>query len=261
MSETPAERALSFGSVAEDYERFRPGYPDELVPLIVAVADGPVERAVEIGAGTGKATRVVARTGIAVTAVEPDAAMLAVLERECAGLPVTPVCSTLEALGQVDPVDLLYAAAAWHWTDPAQRWPRAAALVRPGGAVAFFGGQIELADPRAAEAEAEIEARFMPGGHQVPSPSRQPGPIAWPGDELLADPRFDDVREQRVPRRFTLTRDDYLGHLNTVSAYRVLPATERASAFAALAGRLPERVPIVADLMLHTARRVPDRPD
>lgn len=256
-----SERALSFGTAAEDYERFRPGYPEEIVPLMVAAAEGPVERAIEIGAGTGKATRVVARAGIAVTAVEPDAAMLAVLERECEGLPVTRVQATLEALDpSATAFDLLYAAAAWHWTDPAQRWSRAAVLVRPGGAVAFFGGQIELADARTAAAEADVIGRFAPGGQHVPSPSGGRGPLAWPGDELLADPRFDDVREQRIPRRYDLPRDDYLGHLNTVSAVRVLTAAKRRELFEALADLLPEAVPVVADLTLHTARRVADRP-
>ena len=45
------ERARSFGAVTEDYERFRPGYPDDLVALVSEVADGPVRRAIEIGAG------------------------------------------------------------------------------------------------------------------------------------------------------------------------------------------------------------------
>ncbi|MER6941346.1 SAM-dependent methyltransferase, partial [Nocardioides sp. NPDC000441] len=60
------ERSRSFGAVAEDYERFRPGYPDDLVALVSEVADGPVRRAIEIGAGTGKATRTFAAAGIEV---------------------------------------------------------------------------------------------------------------------------------------------------------------------------------------------------
>ena len=74
-------RALKFGSVASAYERFRPGYPDELVDQVLAYAGHPVRTALEIGAGTGKATRVFARRGIAVTATEPDAAMLTELRK------------------------------------------------------------------------------------------------------------------------------------------------------------------------------------
>ena len=51
------ERALSFGAVASAYERYRPGYPDELVDEVLAYAGRPVRTALEVGAGTGKATR------------------------------------------------------------------------------------------------------------------------------------------------------------------------------------------------------------
>ena len=54
-------RALSFGAVAEAYERFRPGYPVELLELVMAYAGGPIRTALEIGAGTGKATRLFAQ--------------------------------------------------------------------------------------------------------------------------------------------------------------------------------------------------------
>jgi trans-aconitate methyltransferase len=74
-----SDRALSFGVMAEAYERFRPGYPVELVDMVMAYAGQPVRTALEIGAGTGKATRLFAQRGVMVTATEPDGAMLAEL--------------------------------------------------------------------------------------------------------------------------------------------------------------------------------------
>ena len=59
-------RALGFGMVAEAYERFRPGYPAELFDVVMTYAGRPVRTALEIGAGTGKATRLFAQRGIAV---------------------------------------------------------------------------------------------------------------------------------------------------------------------------------------------------
>ncbi|GAB2920003.1 hypothetical protein [Streptomyces sp. NPDC059173] len=50
-------RAVSFGAIAEAYERFRPGYPPVLLDRVMAYAGHPVRTALEIGAGTGKATR------------------------------------------------------------------------------------------------------------------------------------------------------------------------------------------------------------
>ena len=83
------ERALSFGSVAAAYERFRLGYPDQLVDSVVAYSGRPVRTALEIGAGTGKATRVFAARGIAVTATEPDRAMLAELRKRVPATVIT----------------------------------------------------------------------------------------------------------------------------------------------------------------------------
>lgn len=250
------QRSLSFGSVAEDYERFRPGYPDDLVQLIIGRAIGEVRRAIEIGAGTGKATRAFARAGIDVTAVEPDPAMLAVLRRECAG---QPVHAELKAYEDVrpdgEPYDLLYAAAAMHWTRPEGRWDRAAALLRPGAAVASFGGPIDIGDPGLAAIELAVVEPYMPG-HHIDPPSPGTAGLDWPGDELLAHDQFTDVRQQTVPRRMIMARDDYLRHLNTISAYRMLPETDRAGIFAELARRLPDRVPVQADLVVHTARRI-----
>ncbi|MFI9363325.1 hypothetical protein ACIG5E_20055 [Kitasatospora sp. NPDC053057] len=51
------ERALSFGTVADAYERYRPGYPAKLFDLVAQYAGRPVRSALEVDAGTGKATR------------------------------------------------------------------------------------------------------------------------------------------------------------------------------------------------------------
>jgi hypothetical protein len=75
---------------------------------------------------------------------------------------------------------------------------------------------------------------------------------------MLADGRLRDVRQREVPRRFTLARADYVRHLDTISAIRILSAADRSALFADLAAVLPERVEVRADLRVHTARRAGD---
>jgi len=70
-------RGLSFGSVAERYDRYRLGYPGELGTTVLRYARRPVLAALEVGAGTGKASRLFGSLGIEVTALEPDADMRA----------------------------------------------------------------------------------------------------------------------------------------------------------------------------------------
>jgi SAM-dependent methyltransferase len=249
-------RALSFGSVASAYERFRLGYPDELVDEVLAYAGRPVRSALEIGAGTGKATRVFAARGIAVTATDPDAAMLTELRAHVPAT-VTVVQGAFEDLPLTSAYDVVYAAASLHWTEPAHRWSRVAALLEPGGTFASFGGPRCLADAALEQAVRDARSPYLVDD-DVPSPDGTPvhSPMQWPGTELARSDHFVDVRQSTHVRRETLSAGDYLGHLSTVSAYLELPAPVREQALARILEVLPERVTLVADLTLHLARRV-----
>jgi SAM-dependent methyltransferase len=130
-----SSRALSFGVMAEAYERFRPGYPVELFDMVMTYAGQPVRTALEIGAGTGKATRLFAQRGVTVTATEPDGAMLAELLKHVPAN-VKTVQAAFEDLRPGESYGLVYAAAALHWTNPEGRWSRMAALLEPGGVFA-----------------------------------------------------------------------------------------------------------------------------
>src|SRR5215469_10572217 len=136
-------RALSFGVMAEAYERFRPEYPVELFDTVMTYADQPVRTALEIGAGTGKATRIFAQRGVSVTATDPDGAMLAELRKHVPAN-VKTVQAAFEDLRLGESYGLVYAAAALHWTNPEGRWSHMAALLEPGGVFASFGGPVRL---------------------------------------------------------------------------------------------------------------------
>ena len=132
-------RSGSFGAVAAAYERFRPGYPAELFDTVTRYAGQPIRTALEIGAGTGKATRLFAERSVTITATEPDAAMLAELRKHVPPN-VIAIQAAFEDLRPEQTYGLVYAAAALHWTSPEGRWSRMAALLEPGGVFASFGG-------------------------------------------------------------------------------------------------------------------------
>jgi SAM-dependent methyltransferase len=250
-----SSRALSFGAIAEAYERFRPGYPDELADLVLTYARRPVRTALEIGAGTGKATRMFAERGVAVTATDPDGAMLAELRRHVPPS-VTTVQAAFEDLQPAERYDLVYAAAALHWTNPVGRWSRMAALLEPGGVFASFGGPGELADPAVAEAVRAAREPFLTSD-DVPSPDGTPPDqdMQWPGTELQRSEWFADVEQFVIERRLTMTARDYVGHLSTISAYLELPASQQEEVYGRILNVLPETVEIAADIFVHLARR------
>ena len=236
-------RALSVGVVAEAYERFRPGYPAELADLVMTYAGQPVRTALEIGAGTGKATRLFARRGIAVTATEPDGAMVAELRRQVPA-DVRTVQTAFEDLRPGESYGLVYAAAALHWTNPEGRWPRMATLLEPGGVFASFGGPLRLADPAVEEAVRAARASFL-DSDEVPSPDGTPPGhvLQWPGTELERSEWFADVRQSVIERRLTMTARDYVGLLSTISAYLELPTAAREQVFGRIVGA--QRVPLL----------------
>ncbi len=128
-----------FNRLATDYAA-RPGYPDELVARLLALAGGPGARVAELGAGTGLLALPLARAGATVHAVEPARAML---EGIGAGR-VIPVHAAAEATGLAGGAfDLVVLADALHWVDAAGAGREAARLLAPGGVVA-------VVDPRPA---------------------------------------------------------------------------------------------------------------
>jgi len=138
MSAAPSpEQRMAFGRVAEQYERARPSYPSPAIDEALAYADiGPGRRVVEVGAGTGKATRLLSARGLRVLALEPDPAMAAICARHADPALVEARETDFESWRPDSPVGLVFCAQAWHWLHPRLRWQRAAEALRLGGAVA-----------------------------------------------------------------------------------------------------------------------------
>ena len=183
MCVTVRERRLTFGEVAEAYDRARPAYPAALVDDVAELSGA--SRALEVGAGTGKATVLFAQRGISVVALEPSAPMAAVARRNCEGYPEVRI-EEVEFESWVPDgrgFALLYAAQAWHWVAPEQRYPRARAALAPGGLLAPFWTRVdweecELVDPLRGAFD-RVGAEHVPSDAMDP---RQPRKNAdWPG--------------------------------------------------------------------------------
>jgi ubiquinone/menaquinone biosynthesis C-methylase UbiE len=132
-SPATADRARSFGSVAEAYDRGRPGYPAEAVAWL---AGGDAKVVLELAAGTGKLTRELVDQGHAVFATEPDEAMLEVLRRRVPE--VSAKVATAESIPANDrSVDVVVVAQAFHWFDHGAALAEIARVLKPGGHLAL----------------------------------------------------------------------------------------------------------------------------
>lgn len=130
-------RNVDFGRAASDYRQFRAGFPqrffDELARRGLATAG---RRALDLGTGTGTVARGLAQLGLAVTGVDPAAALLAEaasLDRE-AGVSVAYRVGRAETIEQPDHTfDLVTAGQCWHWFDRSKAAQEAARVLKPGG--------------------------------------------------------------------------------------------------------------------------------
>ncbi|MEE3063980.1 MAG: class I SAM-dependent methyltransferase [Actinomycetota bacterium] len=123
------ERAMSFGSIAEDYDGLRPQAPQEAVDWLVPPGCGV---AVDVGAGTGLFSRTLVDKAADVIAVEPDARMRKVLTER------SPEIRALEGRGESIPLpdaaaDAVFVSSAWHWMDHGRALPEIGRVLRDGG--------------------------------------------------------------------------------------------------------------------------------
>ena len=123
------ERAMSFGSIAENYNELRPQAPQNAVDWLVPAG---CRVAVDVGAGTGLFTRTLLGRVPQVIAVEPDARMREVLTAHSPGVRV------VEGRGESIPLpdasaDALFVSSAWHWMDPELAIPEIGRVLHDGG--------------------------------------------------------------------------------------------------------------------------------
>jgi SAM-dependent methyltransferase len=136
-----------FGSAADVYERARPSYPDEAVRWIAQNAGLEQGRTVvDVGAGTGKLTRLLAGTHARVIAVEPVKGMRAVLQERVPGIEI--VHGVAEALPLPDATaDVVAVAQAFHWFDHAKAIPELHRILKPSGCLVLIWNSRDMSDP------------------------------------------------------------------------------------------------------------------
>jgi len=218
-----------FDEVADLYDRVRPSYPDALIDDAIMLAGlGPLARVLEIGSGTGKATEAFVRRGLRVVGVEPGASLARVARQRFTGTDtVTIVEHTFESWPlEPEAFELVAVAQAFHWLSPETRFTKAAAALRPGGALAVFGNSPVIErSPLRSELD-RAYAQLAPAIHKSIL-------TRWYADEmsmraLFAESgRFGPVTMRVYPWSRTYEIEVYLDLLRTHSDHRLLPDAER----------------------------------
>ena len=226
-----AELRLSFGNLAETYDRVRPPYSRVLLDRAQEVLElDEQSRILDLGAGTGRVTRELARRFEHVVAVEPDERMRALHGEAIEG--------SAEAIPLEDAsVDAVFVGEAFHWFDTEAAIPEIARVLRPRGGLAILWTHWwETEPPLPEEAIDALREPWL----RSQSQRRPPWRHAFDGSP------FEPLQVEHYTDEITIDADDLLTLYSTTSALATLPADEREALFARVRPLLtgPYRLPL-----------------
>lgn len=180
------DRAVSFGSSAEAYDRFRPGYPSALFDDLLATR---VSAALDVGCGTGKVAIDLLGRGVPTLGIDPDPRMVDVARRRGAVVEVSRFEDWEDAGRRFD---LITCGHAWHWIEPARGLDKAVRLLERGGRIARFWNFHAVQPDLLAEFEtiyADVAPSITVIGRDPSHDDDAPDPFATHGAFTAASPR------------------------------------------------------------------------
>lgn len=230
-----------FAATAAAYDRYRPGYPAELFDDLAARCGlGPDGAVLEVGAGTGMASVELARRCATLVCLEPAPAMAARARAKLAGFPgATVVEATFEAWTPSDAptvapadaptvADVVCAANAWPWLDPAVRWAKAASLLEPRrGHLALIAHELVGYEPDGFAARlAEVGGALNPALAAVPEDLGLATGDTWAA-RIAASGHFEPPTTSRYPFSRRLDGPTFVAVLGTYGVHAGLPPDTR----------------------------------
>lgn len=223
-----SDARLSFNQAAEIYDQVRPSYPAELFDALFQRLPLRPE-IVEVGPGTGQATKDLIARGAIVRAVEIGPAMAARLRLN---LPTERLHVMVADFEEADipgaSADAVFSATAYHWVSPGAQTDRPAHILRPGGVLAILDLiQVDSAADRGFFGAAQpIYERYGESHKGPPAPTRdRADPPLRP--VLEADPRFEQVEVRRYDWDQSYSASDYRKLMLSYSGTQMMHEVDR----------------------------------
>jgi SAM-dependent methyltransferase len=219
----------TFDQFAELYGQTRPVCPPALFDDLVALAGlAPGARVVEVGAGTGQATRPLAERGLSVVAVELGPRLAAIARRYLADCPQAEVVTgPFEAWEPAGLFDAVVSVNAFHWIDPDVRFAKAASVLTERGALVLAACQWVIPE----DAERfwfDVQDDWAAVGCERVDPvSKHPDKVTDFAETITASGLFRVIGSRRYPFTVWFSADNYVDNLRTQSGLRELDDTTR----------------------------------
>jgi len=221
---------LGFERAVADYDRGRPGFPDAAIAFLEdRLLLAPGRTLLELGAGTGKLTRLLAPSGVRIIAVEPLAAMREALSSNLPDVEVLAAVAEDLPLGQGS-VGAAVAAQAFHWFDGDRALSELARVLEPAAPIALVWNVRDESVPWIRELTALIE----PYRGDTPSHRSLRWMAAFDASDAFLPPEL-----MSFPYLHGTTRERIVARVVSISFIATLPAEERERVAAAVRRIVP----------------------
>jgi len=232
----------------EHYARGRPSYPADAVRVAELASSSAV---LEVGAGTGKLTRVLAGEFARVVAIEPDPRMRRWFLALCPGAAL--LAGTAEALPVAKAsVDAVFVAEAFHWFDHKRAVAEFARVLRPGGAlVLMWNRPAGRPEPPITAVENLLEP-LWPNDISMPldlDPRRFAYANEWPS--AFEHSPFEPLQELQLANTHAVSRDELVAFFGSMGWIGGLPDDEAQHILSEVRSRLGDseyRLPFETDV-------------
>ncbi|MCL1829886.1 MAG: class I SAM-dependent methyltransferase [Oscillospiraceae bacterium] len=241
------ENRVHFDEIVANYDQIRWDYPDKLFQDALNYS-GDVGKAIEIGAGTGKATLPFLQAGYQLTVVEMSRNMVNFLQDKYHGYSNFGIVhSTFEESKLNDAsYSVVYAASAFHWVDASIGCPKVMELLKPGGAFVLFRNN---AIPGEGELSVAVQAEYDKHYYSYYVIDNRPTSIYMMTEEDYLKPEelyrgfrlnsleeygFIDVTMKLYTESKRYTASKYIMLLDTYSDHRALPDSNREALYSGI---------------------------
>ncbi|HEY7610285.1 MAG TPA: class I SAM-dependent methyltransferase [Alphaproteobacteria bacterium] len=221
---------IDFGKTADDYARFRAGFPPAFFARLAALGFARAGlRVLDLGSGTGTVALGLAARGCVVTALDPSAAMLAQAAARAkeAGLALATREAKAESTGFPDAaLDLVIAGQCWHWFDRPRAAAEARRVLKPVGALMMAHFDWLRVPGNVVEATETLILRHSPTWTGAGKSSPYP---AWYLD--LRNAGFAGVESFSFELDVPYSREAWRGRIRASAGIGALLSPERVAAF------------------------------
>jgi SAM-dependent methyltransferase len=229
----------TFAQVAELYDRARPGYPPQVFDDLVALAQLDARaRVLEVGCGTGQATRDLVGRGLDVTCIELGDDLAAVARRNVPEAEVVTANFETWEPERAD-FDVVVAFTAFHWIDPELRYAKSARLGRALAVVGTHHVSPEGSDTFFADVQEDYNAVTRP--EDPGDPPGRPEAVEGLRAEIEASGFFEHVAERRYLWEQEYDAQSYIDVLDTYSGHRALDDARRNELYERIRRRIEAR--------------------